>query len=555
VSQRQGRSVPTKAGALDRIPLALPVVLAVAVFVRAASFRFVQWDDGVHLLGNPLTQHPLARGWVGLFWSREMGYPAPLVVLSYCLDRALFGIHPAPYHLENVALHCANVALLFRVARRMRLTPWEACGAACLFAVHPLVVEPVCWVIGRKDLLAVAMLLVAVLVAAGRADRDEPGPAWRWLVAGVLSFLCVLSLPRMVLASVLATILVCAIRPEWRRRDVALRLAPAVLPALAVVALGAREVADLGVPHRTASDVLADVAGAWALQLAHLVFPVDLLSYYFRVPGDPSVLAMSVAAVVAVAAVVLVLARTEPGSPMRVGAVLALVAYAPASCVFGTNRWTSDSYMYFPLAALALAAAPAVMRVWPTRLAGFGRVAAASYVAILALLSVVASLRWTSPSTVWTGSIARYPDQPLAYEHEAIGLLDDGRADEASGIFIQIAERFPEWKDTLDDEVRAYLTRGDASRAEEVLARGVRAGNPECLRMYWLRLIESRTLPGPEQRDLVAVAFDGGAEQMAAGLHDPVSLDRVAAILESEKLDAMAARARELAAAARAGGR
>jgi hypothetical protein len=41
---------------------------------------------------------------------------------------------------------------------------------------------------------------------------------------------------------------------------------------------------------------------------------------------------------------------------------------------------------------------------------------------------------------------------------------------------------------------------------------------------------------------------------MAGGLHDPASLDRVVAILESEKLDAMAARARELATAARAAG-
>ena len=273
----------------ERLLILVPVALAVLVFARSATFPFVNWDDFGHLVANPLTVHPLERGWRELFWSREVGYPAPLLILSYALDRSFFALSPGPYHVENVAFHALNAALLFRVAVRMRLSRWEACAVASVFALHPLVVEPVCWVIGRKDVLSGAMIFTAALVAAGPEERAELTPPWRWVAAGSLTFLSVLAVPRMVVGAIFVAILVCAMRPLWRRRDVALRLAPALPPALFVVGLGAARVAAIGATTgpRAPLDVALDVAGAWALQLGHVVFPVDLLSYYFRVPGRP----------------------------------------------------------------------------------------------------------------------------------------------------------------------------------------------------------------------------------------------------------------------------
>jgi protein O-mannosyl-transferase len=523
------------------LPLAIPLALAAAVFAHAVAFPFVNWDDPSHFSDNPLAVHPLARGVRGLLLTREIGYPAPLLLLSFALDRVVWGLRPGPYHAEEILLHLADVCMLFRLARRLRLSPMEACAVATLLAVHPLVVEPVCWVTGRKDLLSTAMVFGASLLAMGNPARDAPSPAWRWVVADVLLALAVLVLPRAVVAPILLVILVHAVRPDWSLRGMALRVAPAFAVTLPVVVVGARQIAELGAlpPPRGVSQFVADVAGAWALQLWHFIFPVDLLPYYWREPGDPSIAGMAVAAIAACAALAAVAVRAPRGSPIRAGAMLALVAYAPVSCVFVIRRWTADSYMYVPIAAIGLTVVPAIARGWPATLSRFGRYAATVLVVLLAFLSFTASSRWSSSTKLWTGSIARYPNEPLAYEHEALGLATDRRVEEANALFIQIAERFPDWEDTLDDEVRAYAAAGQPERAAAVLAHGIRLGSPACVRMYWMWLLESPSPPDRSQRELVALAFVKGFDAMKVGL-DAVALRRVGEILHELQLEDLA---------------
>jgi hypothetical protein len=528
--------------------LGIPLVLAALVFVRSLGFPFVNWDDPSHFASNPLAEHPLARGLRGLFLTEEIGYPAPVLLLSFALDRALFGMHAAFYHAENVALHLGNVWMLFRIARRMRLSSREACAVATIFAIHPLVVEPVCWVTGRKDLLATAMVLGASLLVAGPVARRRAASAWRWLTADGLAALSVLVLPRMVIGPFVILLLTRAMRPRWSVRWLVLRLAPALPFGLAVTLIGARQIKTLGaVPPRTFADAVLDIGGAWALQLGHVVMPVDLATYYFRVPGDPPVWAMIVALAAALALVAYVATRVPPGSPARTGVLLTIVAYAPASSVLRIVRWTADSYMYLPILGLSLTVVPLVARAWPPRLGRVGVGLGLAGAVIVASLSLMRTETWSSSTNVWAGSVARNPDEPLAYEHEALGLLADGHVAAANVLFRRMAERFPSWEDTLDDEVRAYEEVGDHARANEVLARGVRLGSPACTKMYWLRLLASPTPPGPEQRDLVATAFQNAFASMKEGVRDPAFFRRVAAVLQAEGL---VEQAREAAAAA-----
>lgn len=515
------------------VALAIPLALAALVFARAIGFPFVNWDDPSHFSDAPLAEHPLARGLSGLFYTREIGYPAPLLLLTYALDRVVWGLNPAGYHAEDLLLHLANVALLFRLARRWRLPSAQACTVATLFAVHPLVVEPVCWVTGRKDLLSAALLLGAALVAMGPDKKSASSPAWRWVLANVLVFLAVLVLPRAVVGALVVALLVRGVRPEWSLRPVVVRMLPSLAAAIVVVVLGARELVALdGVPpSRSPGGAIADVAAAWALQLGHLVLPVHLLAYYFRVPGDPPLWGMLVASLAGLAILVFAVLRARAGEREGYAWLLVLVAYAPASGIFVIRRWTSDSYMYLPLALLGLAIVPPVARLWPPALATFGRYASLALAGALALLAFDGTTRWRSSADVWAGSIARYPSEPLSYEHEALGLVADGRPEEANPIFIQIAQRFPDWQDTFDDEVRAYEDAGDETHATEVLRRGVMAGSSACVRLYWLQLLVSPTAPPASDRDLIAQAFRLGFEPMKEGLHSVEAFRKVVTIL------------------------
>ena len=125
--------------------------MAVA-YLPAFSAGFL-WDDRV------FTEARAVREWSGLWtlWFRpsEIGNEAhywPLVYSSFWLEHKLWGFDPAGYHAVNVLLHGANGVMLWRLARRLELP--GAWLLAALFAVHPLHVESVAWVIERKDLLS-----------------------------------------------------------------------------------------------------------------------------------------------------------------------------------------------------------------------------------------------------------------------------------------------------------------------------------------------------------------------------------------------------------------
>ncbi len=118
----------------------------------------------------------------------------------------------------------------------------------------------------------------------------------------------------------------------------------------------------------------------------------------------------------------------------------------------------------------------------------------------------------------------------------------DGKVKEANRLFIQIAERFPYWEDTLDDEVRAYDAAGNLPRAREVLEHGVRIGHMPCLRMFWLQLVSNPEWLGPLKADVVADAFDKSFEDMKRGLHDRDAFARIAIALRSVELFDRAAR-------------
>ena len=154
---RQARPAPAPVAASgptrqDALAGAALILLVAVAYLPAFSAGFL-WDDRV------FTEARAVREWSGLWtlWFRpsEIGNEAhywPLVYSSFWLEHKLWGFDPAGYHAVNVLLHGANGVMLWRLARRLELP--GAWLLAALFAVHPLHVESVAWVIERKDLLS-----------------------------------------------------------------------------------------------------------------------------------------------------------------------------------------------------------------------------------------------------------------------------------------------------------------------------------------------------------------------------------------------------------------
>jgi Tfp pilus assembly protein PilF len=106
--------------------------------------------------------------WKGAGWENHLY--RPFTTLTYALNYAVSGLAPWSYHLVNVLLHATVSALVFLLGLRWRLAVSAAGLGALLFALHPVHVEAVANITGRKELLAAAFLLVMVL-AHGSAVR------------------------------------------------------------------------------------------------------------------------------------------------------------------------------------------------------------------------------------------------------------------------------------------------------------------------------------------------------------------------------------------------
>ncbi len=181
---------------------ALAVLLTAAVYIRVAGFAFIHLDDTLYVTENPQVLAGLTLD--SLRWAlsfNDANYWHPLTWLSLLLDRSLYGDWAGGFHLTNLALHCANVALLFFLALRWfgLVRPgdggakWAALGVALAFGLHPAHVESVAWVTERKDVLFVLFGLLCLRSYTARAQTQAEGRTAGLLPAlffYVLSLLC-----------------------------------------------------------------------------------------------------------------------------------------------------------------------------------------------------------------------------------------------------------------------------------------------------------------------------------------------------------------------------
>jgi Flp pilus assembly protein TadD len=134
------------------------------VYWRVGSYGFINFDDPLYVTANMQVRNGLT--WKGTLWAftdtKSTGNWYPLTWLSLMLDYELFESKPQAFHITNLLLHLANTLLLFMVLKRLTGALWRSGFVAALFALHPLHVESVAWISGRKDVLSTFFWLLTM---------------------------------------------------------------------------------------------------------------------------------------------------------------------------------------------------------------------------------------------------------------------------------------------------------------------------------------------------------------------------------------------------------
>jgi tetratricopeptide (TPR) repeat protein len=423
-------------------------LLALAVFAGSLGHQFTNWDDQEYVTGNALIRK-LDPGAVREMFrtsSVHVGNWAPVTILSYSLDYAVWRDRPLGYHLTNVLLHALTTVLLYLLLCRLlargapRASKAPAAVAAALFAVHPVQVESVAWIAERKNMLGMVFLLAAFLSWA-RATR---GGLRIGAYAAFLAFLT-LSLLSKAHAVILPPLLVLyewIERPARDRSGLPGTLRPALLiPAfvLAVwvtgVTLGAQSVTERA---RLTGDLLGAIATAPLLVFGYvedLLFPMNraaiLLRNVYEIPWAP----VSLTAWIFLGAWVLFAIGVRKRFPHACFFSLwFLGALAPVLNLVPLPVLAADRYQYWAAPALFSLTGLAAHRGWvaftPARRAALA-ILGGTALALLILLTLARVPVWENAITLWTQALRQAPDNHVVRTNLAAGLLAGGRPSES----------------------------------------------------------------------------------------------------------------------------
>ena len=179
----------------ELLSLALWPIVLLVYLPALLSVDFI-WDDVVLGTDTVRTLDGLRQIWVSPADIPAEGHYWPLTYTSFWLEHKLWGSIASGYHTVNVLLHLANTLLLWHLLRRFTVP--GAWVAAAVFAVHPVHVESVAWIIERKDVLSGMFYLLAATAWVRFAEQPRP----RWYlsalaayIAGLLSKSVVVTLP------------------------------------------------------------------------------------------------------------------------------------------------------------------------------------------------------------------------------------------------------------------------------------------------------------------------------------------------------------------------
>jgi protein O-mannosyl-transferase len=169
-------------------PMLLGALLVFATILLYSGVRhheFLDFDDSQYVTKNVHVSTGLKLA--NVVWAFTTFYAAnwhPLTWLSHMMDCQLFGLNSGSQHVVNVALHAANVLLLFLLLQRATGAVWRSFFVAALFAVHPLNVETVAWVAERKSLLSALFSLLTIAAYGWYASR----PGWKKYLLVLVAF-------------------------------------------------------------------------------------------------------------------------------------------------------------------------------------------------------------------------------------------------------------------------------------------------------------------------------------------------------------------------------
>ena len=437
--------------------VALLVIVNAAVYSRSLNVPFI-FDDLTSIPDNPNIRQ-LWPPWKSMAPPPQLGAVGgrPLVGLSLAVNYAIGRLSVRGYHVFNVLVHVLAALALWGVAARTLASPrlrgrfggrGAAFAVALVWSVHPLLTEPVTYIVQRTELM-MGLFYLLTLYAALRA-WDSARPA-RWETVSIAA--CALGMACkevMVTAPVMVVMHDLLLRGQpWRelvrrRQRLYLGLAATWLVLAAILVGGAQFKGALSAKSPVGPlEYLWLQARAIVHYLRLCLWPRPLrLSYDWETPGLLGGLPYALIVVALIAAAVAA-RRTRPW--LTFAACWFFLILSPTSSIIPLpTEMLAERRMYLPSAAVIALVVLGARSVLLRLQGGAARATAPLVVPAAAVAVVVAGLAFLSWQrlhdyrtvlAIWTDSMEKAPRSPVAQNNLGMALALAGRADEALAHF------------------------------------------------------------------------------------------------------------------------
>jgi len=495
----------------------LALIVATTLAYKPAWHGGLIWDDDLYL--KYAKSSSLTEIWTHPRTSQQYH---PLVGTVFWIENRLWDDSMLGHHLLNILLHAGSALLLFKILEQLDIAgSWLA---ATVFALHPVQVESVAWLVELKNTLSGFLFFSAVL---SYLRFDESRKKRLYSLALVL-FLLGLTAKAIVAIFPIAILIIIwwkRGRVEWKRD---------VWPLLPFIVLAAVAGGIAGWMERKFSGAEGGgfemsiwqrflIAGrAFWFYLAKLFWPTDLTLIYPRWNVSSAIWWQYVFSASAILLITVAwLFRRRSRAPLAAllffGAILfPLLGFF--NVYYFAFAFVADHFQYLASAGIIALVCGAAAKFLnranaPGRMAGYA--AGILVVSTLAALTWRQSRNYQDAETCFREVLSKNPESPTAHNNLAATLMDRGAVDEAILHYRKALELKPDYRFANYNLGAALVKQGDLNEAI-VRLKSVLRENPNDPQAYY-NLANALSKQG-DQND--AIAYYGRALRLVPDFPD-----------------------------------
>ena len=447
-------------------------LLVLLSFSSVAGFDYLSFDEDQVVLSNTLITAPFGfDGLIDIFTSLATNQYSPLSVLSFWVEYNLFGFNSSISHLINLLLHLACATFVYLLAAEITGYKPVAWLIAAGWAVHPIQVETVAWVLERRNLLHGLFYFASMFAYIRFRRTGRRRDMWLAVAAMLFSGLA----KTLAFMQPLSWLMLDMLEKRPVSRELLKEKLPALLLALVLFLTTFLAAQQQFQPGDKSSLNFRAAAGSVVFYSAKTFLPTGLSATYELNRLDSGTEGISLTAVFLLFLVFVVAGWRNRA--VTAGILFFLVHLAPMSGLVrvGYNFYAALHFMYVPLfgligAAVALAAQTgrSIGRTAVFQSAGL------LLVLLLAALCFQHSLVWKNTGTLFEHSLQIDSLNRFARNQLAIFYEEAGRHDEAAGHFKRLIDEYPAFFGGYYGLARIYSAQGHVDKALEMFKQAVR---------------------------------------------------------------------------------